>query len=173
MTSIPITFTEAQVNTLISAMIDKKIDNDRYLTGREAGDQPTAYESCCAHHLAQYHRDKSMRDTLLAQREHYLGVIALLKQALASGDPAASATAAPPFGICLDAASLRAEIAEAPESHDLDPEQAAAICDMDDHIIGQAIDASLTDDFYDQYDSVRRDAIAGLRNDLENLSDAD
>lgn len=68
------------------------------------------------------------------------------------------------WGVTLDAYSVRAEIDEAPASHDLTPEQAAAIAALDDATIGQALQGAVTDDlFWHAYDTTRRDAIAALR----------
>lgn len=65
---------------------------------------------------------------------------------------------------CLDPESVRAEIAEAPESHDLSPERAAAIASLSDAEIASWINelAARDDAFWAAYDELRRTVIAKL-----------
>ncbi|MFD2024130.1 hypothetical protein [Promicromonospora aerolata] len=66
-------------------------------------------------------------------------------------------------GISLDADSVRAELDDAPaEAHDLTPQQAALIQHLGDDEINRAITQAVDDDFWAQYDAVRRCAIATL-----------
>lgn len=67
--------------------------------------------------------------------------------------------------IVLSAESVRAELAEAPDAHDLTPAQIERIAALLDADIDAAIHAVVDDFFWDAYDSVRRDAIARLASD--------
>lgn len=69
-------------------------------------------------------------------------------------------------GIHLDAESLRAELNDAPEAHDLDPADAELIANLDDDQINQAIDQEINDEFWAQYDNARRRAIFNLAEKL-------
>lgn len=64
--------------------------------------------------------------------------------------------------IVLGADSVRAELAEASEAHGLTPAQTRRIQALPSAQIDEAIRAAADDDFWDAYDSVRRDAIASL-----------
>lgn len=64
--------------------------------------------------------------------------------------------------IRLDAASLRAEIAESPQTHDLTPVQVARIQALSDEQLNLALANSADDDFWTAYDAVREQAIAAL-----------
>lgn len=86
--------------------------------------------------------------------------------------------------IILGAESVRAELAEAPGSHDLTEKQAEFIQQLPDDEIDRAIQDVADDHFWDAYDSVRRDAItrivdehrrtlASLGDDLVLITDVD
>lgn len=64
--------------------------------------------------------------------------------------------------VVVEPQALRAELMDAPGAHNLLPEDAAEIINMDDAELIQAINTSLNDAFWAAYDSVRRDAIARL-----------
>jgi hypothetical protein len=65
-------------------------------------------------------------------------------------------------GIVLDSDSIRAELEESPESHDLSAEQVRLITSMSDDALNMAIDQSADDAYWAAYDQVRRNAIASL-----------
>lgn len=65
--------------------------------------------------------------------------------------------------VVIGAVSVRAEIAEAPDAHDLTPTQAARIDALSDSQINAAVRAQLDDSFWEVYDSIRSSAIAHLR----------
>lgn len=62
----------------------------------------------------------------------------------------------------LDAESVRAEVAEASDAHDLTPAQARRIAALGDDPINQAVRAATDAVFWEIYDDVRRTAIAEL-----------
>ena len=64
--------------------------------------------------------------------------------------------------ISLGAESVRAELQEAPEAHGLDAAEAAALQALNDDDINAAVQESAGDAFWEQYDAVRRRAIARL-----------
>ncbi|MFI9629270.1 hypothetical protein [Streptomyces sp. NPDC052042] len=76
-------------------------------------------------------------------------------------------------GIHIDAESVRAELEDAPESHDLTRVNAELIANLDDDEINRAIRESADDNFWAAYDELRRNAIARLARNLglDNGSD--
>jgi len=64
--------------------------------------------------------------------------------------------------IILGAESVRAELDEAPDAHDLTKAQAERIAALSDEEIDRAVHAATDDVFWEIYDCVRRDAIAEL-----------
>lgn len=68
----------------------------------------------------------------------------------------------PSRGIILDSESIRAEIAESPETHDLSAEEVADISQLSDDELNVAIDQEANDSFWAAYDELRRSAIARL-----------
>lgn len=74
----------------------------------------------------------------------------------------------------LDPASIRAEIEEAPEDHDLDTDEAHAILALGDDALTEAINAAISsngDQYWSTYDSTRRDAIAKLRQQADQKAE--
>lgn len=70
-------------------------------------------------------------------------------------------------GIQLNAESVRAELWEAPDAHDIDTaETLDRITSLSDDAINAAIEASANDHFWEQYDAVRRSAISRLKEQL-------
>src|SRR5699024_1898748 len=64
-----------------------------------------------------------------------------------------------------DHESVREEVHEAPESHDLTPSQAERIQNLSDEDIVAAINAEVDDHFWAAYDDVRRRTISRLAGD--------
>lgn len=75
------------------------------------------------------------------------------------GDDVASQSGNP---ITLGADSVRAELREAPDSHDLTEAQAQQIAGLSDNEIHNALHSCIDDHFWAAYDNVRREAIAQL-----------
>lgn len=73
-------------------------------------------------------------------------------------------------GIRLDPESVRTEAYEAPDAHDLTPEQAEAFDDFTDEEIASAINNEVDDDFWAAYDDVRARVISRL---TEGIAPAD
>lgn len=67
--------------------------------------------------------------------------------------------------IVLGAESVRAELAEAPDAHDLTPAQVERIMAFSDDRIDEAVRAVTDDWFWEAYDTVRREAITRLARD--------
>lgn len=67
--------------------------------------------------------------------------------------------------ITLGAESVRAELSEAPDAHDLTPAQVERILALSDDQIDAAIHDAADDHFFDALYAVRRDAIAQLAKD--------
>lgn len=74
--------------------------------------------------------------------------------------------------ISLDAESVRAELEEAPESHGFTAHSAELIAKADDEDILAAINIEVDDEFWSQYDDVRRRAITRLADSLGIERDA-
>lgn len=64
--------------------------------------------------------------------------------------------------LTLGADSVRTEVADAPDAHDLTPAQAGRIAALGDDAINQAVRQATDDVFWEIYDDVRRSAIAEL-----------
>jgi hypothetical protein len=64
--------------------------------------------------------------------------------------------------ISLGAESVRAELQQAPEAHNLDTAKAGALQALSDSDINAAVRENADDAFWEQYDAVRRRAIASL-----------
>lgn len=73
--------------------------------------------------------------------------------------------------ITLGAASVRSELHEAPDSHDLTTAQAEHLEALSDDEIDDAVQSAADDYFWDAYYSVRRDAIARLARDHKDALD--
>lgn len=79
-------------------------------------------------------------------------------------------TQSPPLGgISLDADSIRCEVDEAPDAHDLSEAQAEYISDLDDQTLNQALVSAADDTFWSAYDELRRNAIAALARQADEL----
>lgn len=72
----------------------------------------------------------------------------------------------------LDAESVRAELEEAPEAHGFTTQSAELISRADDEEILAAINMEVDDEFWSQYDDVRRRAITRLAESLGIEQDA-
>lgn len=75
-------------------------------------------------------------------------------------------------GIVLDAESVRAELEEAPEAHGFTAQNAELVSKVDDEQILAAINIEVDDEFWSQYDDVRRRAITRLAESLGIERDA-
>lgn len=62
----------------------------------------------------------------------------------------------------LGAEAVREEVREAPELHDLTPEQAAAVIALDDTTINNAVQQSVDDSAWETFDRLRREVIGRL-----------
>lgn len=67
------------------------------------------------------------------------------------------------MAVNLDAASVRDELCEAPDAHDLTEGEAARLAALSDLEIEAVLDAHVDDDFWLAFDDVRRRAITALR----------
>jgi hypothetical protein len=77
-------------------------------------------------------------------------------------------------GLVLDSESIRAELTESPESHDLSPEQVAAISQLSDDELNVALHEEADDTFWAAYDELRRNAILQLaRRTTPPMTDAE
>lgn len=65
-------------------------------------------------------------------------------------------------GIVLDADSIRAELTESPQTHDLTPASAQTILEMSDDDLNAALQEAVDDTFWEIYDNTRSRAIASL-----------
>lgn len=74
--------------------------------------------------------------------------------------------------IVLDAESVRAELEEAPEAHGFTAQSAEIVSRVDDEQILAAINIEVDDEFWSQYDDVRRRAITRLAESLGIERDA-
>lgn len=70
------------------------------------------------------------------------------------------------MSISLDALSVRSEIEEAAEHHDLDEVTAEKIAQLSDEEINAAINIAVDDEFWAAYDHARSVAIATLAQNL-------
>lgn len=69
-------------------------------------------------------------------------------------------------GINIDADSVRSELEEAPEAHNLSLSEAEFIQRLSDEEINRAITDEADDHFWAQHDAIRRRAIATLARDI-------
>lgn len=70
------------------------------------------------------------------------------------------------MSISLDALSVRSEIEEAADQHDLDETTAEKISQLSDEEINAAINIAVDDEFWAAYDNVRSIAISTLAQSL-------
>lgn len=75
-----ITITEAQRNIVLGGLYNELLDSERYLSGSDIGDAPSALDSCCAAHLARYEQRKSNYASLIARKTAVEEAIALIEK---------------------------------------------------------------------------------------------
>lgn len=72
-----VALTTDERQTLISALHDALFEVERYMRGAKVNAKPAPDESCCAHHLARWERN---RENYLALKARRRGVRRLIKK---------------------------------------------------------------------------------------------
>ncbi|ROR76059.1 hypothetical protein SAMN06295974_3793 [Plantibacter flavus] len=80
-TQSTLTLTGSERSMVLSALIDKELDERRYVSGAEVAKTPAATDSCCDEHLTRY---RERRSSYLALRDRKRRVSDLVKLFTAS-----------------------------------------------------------------------------------------
>lgn len=87
--TLSVTISERQRQTVLNALTDKLVETKGYLRGSEAPASPGPEDSCCDAHLARYRYRRETYEALLAQRVHVEETIAAFSE---GAESAASVT---------------------------------------------------------------------------------
>lgn len=79
--TVPLDVTQSQRRTILSAMHDKKLETERYLSSYGRPEQPGPLDTCCEGNFHRYEERQAQRSGFVAQLEREQAIIELVQQA--------------------------------------------------------------------------------------------